>query len=269
MADCKPVNTPMETGCKLTKSDDSPAVNQSEYRSMIGSLLYLTASRPDLMFAVCLVSHFQSAPQQSHLNAVKRIFRYVQGTLDYGLWYPRTNDFTLVGFTDSDWAGCLDDRKSTSGAAFFLGDCLVAWHSKKKDCVTLSTAESEYIVLANEFQLVFVPSQAQVADIFTKALSKDTFERLRDRFKGYTGFDHVTVFLYSAQILGQLFAQHSSDGTIVINGVNRGKFSICFSGGYSKSKLPTGENSCYDKKYSQRIQVQRFNEKSTDASMYF
>ncbi|XP_059066927.1 disease resistance protein Roq1-like [Cryptomeria japonica] len=122
-ADCKPVSTPMETGCKLIKSDDSPAVNQSEYR-------------------------------------------YVQGTLDYGLWYPRNNDFTLVGFTDSDWAGCLDDRKSTSGAAFFLGDCLVAWHSKKQDCV-----------LANEFQLLFVPSQAQVADIFTKALSKEVFER--------------------------------------------------------------------------------------------
>ncbi|XP_059066674.1 uncharacterized mitochondrial protein AtMg00810-like [Cryptomeria japonica] len=98
MADCKPVSTPMEIGYKLTKSDDSPAVNQSEYR-------------------------------------------YVQGTLDYGLWYPRNNDFTLVGFTDSDWAGCLDDRKSTSGAAFFLGDCLVAWHSKKQDCVTLSTAD--------------------------------------------------------------------------------------------------------------------------------
>ncbi|XP_059070444.1 uncharacterized mitochondrial protein AtMg00810-like [Cryptomeria japonica] len=216
MADCKPVSTPMEIGCKLTKSDDSPAVNQSEYRSMIGSLLYLTTSRPDLMFAVCLVSRFQSAPKQSHLNAVKRIFRYVQGTLDYGLWYPRNNDFTLVGFTDSDWAGCLDDRKSTSGAAFFLGDCLVAWHSKKQDCVTLSTAESEYIaatVLANEFQLVFVPSQAQVADIFTKALSKDTFERLCDQFWPDFGFGIkaiqvlmlqllYTIFLYSAQILG-------------------------------------------------------------------
>ncbi|XP_059070551.1 secreted RxLR effector protein 161-like [Cryptomeria japonica] len=116
MTDCKPVSTPMETGCKLTKSDDSPEVNQSEYRSMVGSLLYLTASRPDLMHAVCLVSRFQSAPKQSHLIAIKRIFKYIQ-----------------------------DDRKSTSGAAFFLGDRLVAWHSKKQECVTLSIAESEYI----------------------------------------------------------------------------------------------------------------------------
>ncbi|XP_059068895.1 secreted RxLR effector protein 161-like [Cryptomeria japonica] len=243
MTDCKPVSTPMETGCKLTKSDDSPEVNQSEYRSMVGSLLYLTASRPDLMHAVCLVSRFQSAPKQSHLIAIKRIFKYIQGTLDFGLWYSRNNDFTLVGFTDADWAGCIDDRKSTSGAAFFLGDRLVAWHSKKQECVTLSTAESEYIaattcctqliwmshqladmgitvdkpisifcdntsaislsknpvmhsrtkhvaikllflreqVLANEFQVLYVPSQAQVADIFTKALSKEVFERLRDR----------------------------------------------------------------------------------------
>ncbi|XP_059066463.1 secreted RxLR effector protein 161-like [Cryptomeria japonica] len=168
MADCKPVSTPMEIGCKLTKSDDSPVVNQSEYRSMIGSLLYLTASRPDLMFAVCLVSRFQSAPKQSLLNAVKRIFRYVQGTLDYGLWYPRNNDFTLVGFTDSDWASCLDDRKSTSGAAFFLGDCLVAWHSKKQDCVTLSTAESEYIAataLVFSVWYVTVVFSATVSDI--------------------------------------------------------------------------------------------------------
>lgn len=160
MADCKPVSTPMETGCKLTKSDDSLEVNQSEYRSMIGSLLYLTASRSDLMFAVCLVSSFQSAPKQSHLNAVKQIFRYIQGRQDYGLWYPRNNDFTLVGFTNSDWASCLDDRKSTNGAAFFLSDCLVAWHSKRQDCVTLSTAESEYIATtACCTQLIWISHQ--------------------------------------------------------------------------------------------------------------
>ncbi|XP_059066487.1 secreted RxLR effector protein 161-like [Cryptomeria japonica] len=210
MTDCKPVSTPMETGCKLTKSDDSPAVNQSEYRSMIGSLLYLTASRLDLMFVVCLVSRFQSAPKQSHLNAVKRIFRYVQGTLDYGLWYPRNNDFTLVGFTNSDWAGCLDDHKSTSGAAFFLGDCLVAWHSKKQDCVTLSTAESEYIAAtACCTQLIWMSHQ--ITDMGISTIKPISIYRDNT---SYTGFD-VTVFvfmlqfLYSAQILGQLFAQHS------------------------------------------------------------
>ncbi|XP_057818174.2 uncharacterized mitochondrial protein AtMg00810-like [Cryptomeria japonica] len=145
MTDCKFVSTPMETSCKLTKSDDSPKINQSKYRSMIGSLLYLTTSRPDLMHAVCLVSLFQSAPKQSHLNVVKRIFKYIKGTLDYGLWYPQNNDFNLVGFTDADWVGCMDDRKIMSGVAFFLEDCLVAWHNKKQECVTLSTAKSEYI----------------------------------------------------------------------------------------------------------------------------
>ena len=144
MAECKPVSTPMETGCKLMKNDDSPSINQTLYRSMIGSLLYLTASRPDIMQAVCMVSRFQSDPKQSHLNAVHRILKYIQGTIDFGLWYPHSNDFTLTGYTDADWGGS-DDKKSTSGAAFFLGECLVAWHSKKQDCVTLSTCESEYV----------------------------------------------------------------------------------------------------------------------------
>ncbi|XP_059075017.1 uncharacterized mitochondrial protein AtMg00810-like [Cryptomeria japonica] len=212
MDQCTHVGTPMETGCKLVKVDDSPLVDQSKYRSMVGSLLYLTASRLDLMQAVCLVSHYQSAPRQSHLNVVTRIFKYIQGTLDFGLWYPKHGDFTLIGYTDADWGGCIDDQHSTSGAAFFLGDRLVSWHSKKQDCVTLSTAESEYIattacytqmlwmsyqladlgvflrdqVTANEIILVHVSSQAQVADIFTKALPKDTFMRLRDRLGVYS-----------------------------------------------------------------------------------
>ncbi|XP_059075448.1 secreted RxLR effector protein 161-like [Cryptomeria japonica] len=212
MDQCTHVGTPMETGCKLVKVDDSPLVDQSKYRSMVGSLLYLTASRPDLMQAVCLVSRYQSAPRQSHLNAVTKIFKYIQGTLDFGLWYPKHGDFTLIGYTDADWGGCIDDQRSTSGAAFFLGDRLVSWHSKKQDCVTLSTAESEYIaatacctqmlwmsyqladlgvflrdqVTANEIILVHVSSQAQVADIFTKALPKDTFMRLHDRLGVYS-----------------------------------------------------------------------------------
>lgn len=243
MDQCNPVNTPMETGYKLVKIDDSPLVDQHEYRSMVGSLLYLTASRPDLMQAVCLVSRFQSAPRESHLNAVTRIFKYIQGTLDFGLWYPKHADFTLQSYTDADWGGCKDDQRSTSGAAFFLGDRLVAWHSKKQECVTLSTAESEVIaatacctqllwmsyqladlniqvtkpmsifcdntsaiqisknpvlhsrtkhiaiklqflreqVSSTEVQLIHVSSQAQVADIFTKALPKEQFEWLRDR----------------------------------------------------------------------------------------
>ena len=92
---------------------------------MIGSLLYLTASRPDIMQAVCMVSRFEYDRKQSHLNVVHRILKHIQGTLDYGLWYPHSNDFTLSGYTDADWGGS-NDKKSTSGATFFLCDCLVA-----------------------------------------------------------------------------------------------------------------------------------------------
>ncbi|XP_059076415.1 uncharacterized protein LOC131067604 [Cryptomeria japonica] len=205
------VGTPMETGCKLMKIDESPLVDQREYRSMIGSLLYLTACRPDIMYSVCQVARYQAAPRQSHLNVVHRIFKYLQGTLDYGLWYPKNDDFALIGYTDANWGGCKDDQRSTSGAAFFLGDRLVAWHSKKQDCVTLSTAESEVIaattcctqliwmsyqlsdlgihyirehVSSNEVILIHVPSKLQVADIFTKALPRELFSGVLSGFSG-------------------------------------------------------------------------------------
>ena len=115
---------------------------------MIGSLLYVIASRPDVMQVVGQVARFQASPKESHVLAVKRIFRYLKGTMDYGLWYPKGNKLTLVAYTDADWAGSVDDRKSTSGAAFYLGDCLVSWMSKKQSSVTLSTAEAEYIAAA-------------------------------------------------------------------------------------------------------------------------
>lgn len=145
MQDCNPISTPMMTCCKLSKDDESPIVDESLYRSMIGSLLYLTATRPDILQAVCMVARFQATPKESHVVAVKWIFCYLKGTLDYGLWYPKCKDFTLHAYSDADWAGCVDDRKSTSGGAFFLGSNLVAWHSKKQDSVSLSTAEAEYI----------------------------------------------------------------------------------------------------------------------------
>jgi hypothetical protein len=122
MEDSKPMSTPMVTRCKLSKDDDSPDVDQSSYRSMIGSLLYITTSHPNIMHAVGLVGRYQAAPKQSHLLAVKRIFRYLKGTMNYGLWYPRNQNFQLSVYSDADWANCVDERKSTSGGAFFLGD---------------------------------------------------------------------------------------------------------------------------------------------------
>ena len=112
---------------------------------MIGSLLYLTASRPDIMFSVCLCARFQSCPKESHLSAVKRIFKYLAGTIEIGLWYPKFTTFDLVGYSDADFAGCKVDRKSTSGTCHFLGNSLISWHSKKQNSVALSTAEVEYV----------------------------------------------------------------------------------------------------------------------------
>jgi hypothetical protein len=148
MEDSSTVSTPMVVGCKLRKDDISPDVDQRTYRSMIGSLLYITTSRPNIMQVVGMVGHFQSAPKQSHLVAVKRIFKYLKGTMTYGLWYPRNQNFQLIAYSDADWANCVDERKSTSGGAFFLGDSLVAWLSKKKGSISLSTTEAEYIAAA-------------------------------------------------------------------------------------------------------------------------
>ncbi|CAJ2668305.1 unnamed protein product [Trifolium pratense] len=137
--------TPAPTHLKLTKDEKGIDVDQSLYRSMIGSLLYLTASRPDIMFAVGVCVRYQSEPKMSHLTQVKRIFKYVNGTCGYGILYSHGNDSTLIGYCDADWAGSADDRKSTFGACFFLGNNLVSWLSKKQNSVSLSTAEAEYI----------------------------------------------------------------------------------------------------------------------------
>ena len=115
---------------------------------MIGSLLYVTTSRPYVMHVVGLVARFQENPKEAHVLAIKRIFRYLKGTTELGLWYPKGNELTMVAYTDADWAGSIDDRKSTSGAALYLGNCLVAWASKKQSSVSLSIAEETYIVVA-------------------------------------------------------------------------------------------------------------------------
>jgi hypothetical protein len=109
---------------------------------MIGSLLYITASRPDIMQVVGMVGHYHSSPKQCHLVTVTRIFKYLKGIMNYGLWYPRNQNFQLITYSNTDWANCVDERKSTSGGAFFLGDSLVAWLSKKKGSISLSTIEA-------------------------------------------------------------------------------------------------------------------------------
>ena len=127
---------------------------------MIDSLLYLTASRPDIMFSTCLCARFQDNPKESHLIAVKRIFRYLKGTPNLGIWYPKGTGFDLVGYTDSDFAGCRIDRKSTSGSCQFLGRRLVSWYSKKQHSVSTSTAEAEYIAAGSCYaQILWIRNQ--------------------------------------------------------------------------------------------------------------
>ena len=145
----KPLSTPMSSSIKIDKDENGKAVDITKYRGMIGSLLYLTASRPDIMYSVCLCARYQSNPKESHLNAVKRIFRYLSGTKNLGLWYPKGTHIDLFSYTDADWAGCTIDRKSTSGTCHFLGFALVSWFSKKQNSVALSTAEAKYISAAS------------------------------------------------------------------------------------------------------------------------
>ena len=112
---------------------------------MVGCLLYVTSSRPDVKQYVGLVARFQAGPKESHVHVVKIKFRYLKGTIHLGLWYPSKNSFYLKAYSDAYWASCVDERKSTSGGAFFLGESLVAWTSKKQTSIYLSTTEAEYI----------------------------------------------------------------------------------------------------------------------------
>ena len=118
---------------------------------MIGSLLYLITSRPDIMFSIYLCVRFQFCPKESHLIAVKRTFRYLLGTIDLGLWYPKLKSFDLIGYTDTNFASYKIDQKSTSGTCHFLGHSLVLWFSKQQNFVTLSTVEAEYVEASSCF----------------------------------------------------------------------------------------------------------------------
>ncbi|GKA73334.1 putative ribonuclease H-like domain-containing protein [Tanacetum coccineum] len=145
----KTASTQMEPNKALIKDAESEDVDVHLYRSMIGLLMYLTPSRPDIMFAVCACVRFQVTPKVSHLHAVKRIFRYLKGQPKLGLWYPRDSPFDLKAFSDSDYAGASLDRKSTTGGCQFLGKRLISWECKKQTIFANSTTEAEYVAAAN------------------------------------------------------------------------------------------------------------------------
>ena len=243
MEDCNGVRNPMVAGSKVDMDENGERIDETFYKQIIGSLMYITTTRPDLQFAVSLLSRYMSRPTKLHLHAVKRVLRYLRDTEDYGIWYKRGGAGELQVFTDSDFAGDVDRRKSTSGYVFLMDNAAVAWLSKKQPIVTLSTTEAEYVAASvcacqaiwfkrilgelgynvdgstviycdntstiklsknpvfhgrckhigvrfhflhdmvkdEEIQLEHCGSEEQVADIFTKPLKLETFERLRNR----------------------------------------------------------------------------------------
>nr|GFA56447.1 retrovirus-related Pol polyprotein from transposon TNT 1-94 [Tanacetum cinerariifolium] len=189
---------------KLDEDKEGKVVDPSHYPSMIGTLFYLTASRPDLQFAICMYAWYQARPTEKHLHAVKRIFRYLRGTVNRGLWYSKDSSITLTAFADADHAGCQNTCRSTSGSLQFLRDRLISWSSKRKKSVAVSSTKAEYIALSGccaqilwmskhidieyhfikehvengVIKLYFVNTEYQMADIFTKALGKERIEFL-------------------------------------------------------------------------------------------
>nr|GFA44724.1 hypothetical protein [Tanacetum cinerariifolium] len=159
------ISTPMAMKPKLDADLSGNPVDQTDYRSKIGSFMYLTSSRPDIMQAICFYKRYQSRPTKKHHKEVKRIFRYLRCTVNMGLWYPKDSSFELTAFLDVDHAGCIDSRKNTSRGIQFLGDKLVSWMSKKQNYTAMSSAEAEYVVLsANCAQVMWMRTQLQDYD---------------------------------------------------------------------------------------------------------
>jgi hypothetical protein len=146
MLECKSMNTPMEAKLKLLVDTLSELIDDTLYRQIIGSSMYLTKTRPDICFVVNTLSQFLVEPIHIHLVATKHVMKYLKGTLDCGVSYDGDHDFTLSGYTDSDWVGNVSERKSTSGCCFSLGSAMISWQSRKQSNIALSTAKAEYIV---------------------------------------------------------------------------------------------------------------------------
>nr|GEU56089.1 hypothetical protein [Tanacetum cinerariifolium] len=194
---CDPVDTLMVEKSKLDEDKEGKAVDPSHYCGMIGTLIYLTASRSDLQFAICMCARYQARPIEKHVHAVKMIFRYLRGTIHRGLWYSKDSSVALTAFVDADHVGRQDTHRSTSGSVQFLGERLISWSSKRQKSAAISSTEVEYIALSGCFaqilwiyhfikeqvengviELYFVNTEYQLADLFTKALGRDRIEFL-------------------------------------------------------------------------------------------
>ncbi|GKA90216.1 hypothetical protein Tco_0812086 [Tanacetum coccineum] len=205
------IDTPMVEKSKLDEDLQGIPINTTLYRSMIGSLVYLTSSRPDLIYAICLCARYQAKPTEKHINAVKRIFRYLKGTINMGLWYSKDTGMSMTAYADADHAWCQDTRRNTY---VFLGDKLVSWSSKKQKCTltdygfqfnkiplycdnksaialccnNVQHSRAKYIDVRYQFikeqvkngivELYFVWTEYQLDDIFTKPLPRERFNFL-------------------------------------------------------------------------------------------
>ncbi|GJV41135.1 retrovirus-related pol polyprotein from transposon TNT 1-94 [Tanacetum coccineum] len=234
MESSDPVDTPMVEKSKLDEDTQGKAIDPTHYRGMVGTLMYLTASRPDLTFVVCMCARYQAKPTEKHLHAVKRIFKYLRGTVNRGLWYPKDSSIALTAYADADHAGCQDTRRSTSGCMQLLGDRLVSWSSKRQKSAAISSTEAEYIALSgccaqvlwmrsqltdyglgfnkipifyfikdqveNKLvELYFVNTEHQLADIFTKALCRGRIEFLINKL-GMRIFTPETLKLLANEV---------------------------------------------------------------------
>ncbi|GJZ41256.1 retrovirus-related pol polyprotein from transposon TNT 1-94 [Tanacetum coccineum] len=184
-----PVDTPMVEKSKLDEDTQGKTMDPTHYRGMIGILMYLTASRLDLTFVVCMSSWYQAKPAEKHLHAIKRIFKYLRGTANRGLLYPKDSSIALTAYADADHVGCQDTRRSTSGCMQLLGDKLVSWSSKKQKSDAIYKQVENGLV-----ELYFVNTEYQLADIFTKALGIERIEFLINKL-GMRSFTLETLKL--------------------------------------------------------------------------
>jgi hypothetical protein len=167
MSEAKPIKTPMSTAHTLSLLSGDPLLDPSLYRSLVGALQYLSLTRPNMSFAVNKVSQFMHRPTSLHLQTVKCILKYLKSTISYGLLLRRSSSHTLQAYSDSDWAGCPDDRKSTGGFCVFLGPNLISWSSRKQRTVARSSTESKYRTLATTAaELIWLQSMLCELDIF-------------------------------------------------------------------------------------------------------
>ncbi|GJS27471.1 hypothetical protein Tco_0488091 [Tanacetum coccineum] len=221
MESSDPVDTPMVEKSKLDEDTQEKAIDPTHHRGMVGILIYLTSSRPDLTFVVCMCARYQANPTEKHLHDVKRIFKYLRGTVNRGLWYPKDSSIALTAYADTDHAGCQDTRRSTSGCMQLLGDRLVRGSSKRQKSAAISSTEADYIALSGccaqvlwmrsqltnyrlgfhfikeqvengVVELYFVNTEYQLADIFTKALGRERIEFLINKL-GMRSFTPETL----------------------------------------------------------------------------